>query len=365
MAAQAIQRHHRLWLSLSLGVIVFSSCARALRDDSDFEPLPESLQVKTTQAEIPMAPEPVTALPVSPVAAETAVKAEDSTTPPAVVTKIETPKTKKSLIAKEKKIPLDPKIPFIQAIAWPFGIGEEMKLVLKYGVMEGGRATMKMVDAQELEGNKVLHLHGEIQSSSVLNLFYKVDNAFDTFFLIDSFVPVRQTIKTNESKRWGHSILRLNPKKKEAHYYSKLDRHGKSKLNVDRVVQMTGYAQDLFGSLYFHRFLEAYKRYKFPIHDRWKSWESELIFVKKDSIKVAAGKFQALHYKVIPKLEGLLKAKNEADVWLSDDPKRLILKFKSKLKIGSLSGELESYTPGREILLPPPKLLTPVTVLEK
>ncbi len=374
MASQKIQRKHRLLGLVALGFLV-SSCARDLRSDSDFEPLPDVFSQEITSAEIPVQvrietpeskrldeilggslprPNEKTIEKVELANPELEkLKAEKSVLTPSSTKSSKKPQAK----SVDSKIPAKP-VSFTPA-KWPFGLGEEIKIRLRYGMIEGGLASMKIAAAVDLAGEKVLHITGQVTSSSMVNLFYKVDNTFDSYVTLKNFLPFRQSIRQNESSRWGQSLLTFDYKKKQAHYYQKLDRHKKSKILINRDVELPSFPQDLFGALYFYRFLEAGKNHQFPILDKWKGWNTEMNFLGREEISVPTGKFRALHYQVFPRLEGYLSAKAKVDVWLSDDEYRVILRFKSKLKFGSLTGDLESFKPGSGILLAPPELLTP------
>jgi len=48
------------------------------------------------------------------------------------------------------------------------------------------------------------------------------------------------------------------------------------------------------------------------------------------------------------KTSGIFSEKGQAEVWLSDDPARMLLQVKSRLSFGSLNLYLKSYTPPKE-----------------
>jgi hypothetical protein len=50
----------------------------------------------------------------------------------------------------------------------------------------------------------------------------------------------------------------------------------------------------------------------------------------------------------IIKSRGIFSEGGEAELWITDDDKRIMVQMKSKLKIGSLNLYLRSYTPGNQ-----------------
>jgi hypothetical protein len=63
---------------------------------------------------------------------------------------------------------------------------------------------------------------------------------------------------------------------------------------------------------------------------------------------VPAGEFDAIVIQPIIKTRSgsLFSEEGEAQVWLMDDPSRIMLQMKSNLKIGSINLYLKSYRPG-------------------
>src|SRR5207245_2595149 len=70
-----------------------------------------------------------------------------------------------------------------------------------------------------------------------------------------------------------------------------------------------------------------------------------------DTLNVPAGRFTAFVVQPVINAKGIFSEGGEAQVWLSNDDRRIMLQMKSKLKFGSLNLYLKSYrpptTPGR------------------
>ena len=67
--------------------------------------------------------------------------------------------------------------------------------------------------------------------------------------------------------------------------------------------------------------------------------------LRRERVRVPAGTFNAVVVQPIIKTKGIFSEKGEAQVWLSDDDRRILLQVKSKLKFGSLNLYLKSYRP--------------------
>ena len=121
-------------------------------------------------------------------------------------------------------------------------------------------------------------------------------------------------------------------------------------------------AQDLFGAIYFYRFIDDLKLANFPVHDRWKEWNSELKYLGEEKIQVPAGEFNTLRFSVIPRIAGNLESKGDAELWITNDTRKLLVKFRAKVKIGSITGDLREYVPGKEFSYPLPAMKTPMNL---
>lgn len=72
--------------------------------------------------------------------------------------------------------------------------------------------------------------------------------------------------------------------------------------------------------------------------------------LRRERVKVPAGTFDAIVVRPIIKTRGVFSENGRAEVWITDDSRRLIVQIKSHMKIGSLNLFLKSYQPAA----PPP-----------
>lgn len=343
-------------LALAWGVV---SCAAGLRKSDDIGVVPEGFNQKMEAAEVPTVPASGAAPPVTP--ASSFVEVPKSA--PAKAAPAKKPAAKNAKGAA--KVPPPPvEVPTWNPTAWPYGIGEKIVLVLRYGPLEGGIATMEVKEPQKLDGETVLHFSAHVKSSKVLELFYKVDDTMDTWVGIGDHLPRRQEIRQLESSRWGQRVVLFKQDRHAVRLYSSTNFPDKRPMEeINREDPMTPFAQDVFGALYFYRFAQTSERINFPIHDRYRNWANELTFLGKERIKVPAGEFDTLHFKMFPRVSGQLAPKGDVEIWVMDDPTRVMVQFKAKIKVGSITGELKEFTPGRTPAVPPPRMKTPIDLV--
>lgn len=270
------------------------------------------------------------------------------------------PKIKKTVFSS-KKTTLREWVP----THWPFGLGEKLTYVMRYGVLEGGIVTLEIDEPQKVADEAVLHYVGRVRSSRVLELFYKIDDTIESWVRIKDHLPLRHEIKQLESPKWGRRVVVFDKQTTMAKYYANATYKDGRKEEDRRDVPLLNTPQDVLGALYFYRFMAEPRGANFPIYDRFQNWSNEFVYLGTEDVTVPAGKFRALKYKMNPRITGQLEPKGDVFVWVKDDPSRILLMFKAKIKIGSLTGELKEYKEGTPMPFELPRLRTPTTLNEK
>ena len=65
--------------------------------------------------------------------------------------------------------------------------------------------------------------------------------------------------------------------------------------------------------------------------------------LRRERVRVPAGVFNAIVVQPIIKTTGIFSEGGQAEIWLSDDDKRMMLQMKSRLSFGTLNLFLRSY----------------------
>jgi hypothetical protein len=97
--------------------------------------------------------------------------------------------------------------------------------------------------------------------------------------------------------------------------------------------------------LYFLRTipLEVGKEYSFDRYFRPDRNPVRIQVLRRERIRVPAGTFDAVVIRPIIKARGVFSENGRAEVWLTDDSRRLMIQMKSHMRLGSLSLYLKSY----------------------
>ena len=357
-----------------MGALSFflSQCATDLKSDADLGQAPEEFSQKIEMA-IVEEPKPLDMEKVEPGKAESG-KTETMKSPEPSKAKAEpvvpkakvTPKEKKASAPKETSKSKSKEAPKSLSQSWPISVGEKIQMTLRWGPIEGGVVTLEVKEPKNIDGVPVLHYSGVVKSSKMLQLFYKIDNTIDSWVRVSDLAPLRQEIKQLESSRWGRRVLLFDPESQEVKFYEHMTKESGEVKEIRKVDTMLEGSQDLFGAFYFYRYVQHLRNgFRYPIHDKSKNWNAELRYIQDETIRVPAGIFETKHYKILPKLEGHLEPKGDIDVWLTDDPRNILVQFKAKINVGSITGEMIEYEEGRPVPFELPVWKTPVTELGK
>ncbi len=71
--------------------------------------------------------------------------------------------------------------------------------------------------------------------------------------------------------------------------------------------------------------------------------------LRRERVKVPAGEFSTIVVRPIIKTRGIFSKGGEAEVYLTDDDRRLLVLLRSKLKVGSVILELTDYMEGQPL----------------
>jgi len=235
----------------------------------------------------------------------------------------------------------------IQAAAEPvtaFGPGERLEYVLKWSGIAAGDSVMEVVSGDPHEGAALYQVISIATSRSLVDVFYKVRNRYETHIFPLDGLTRKYLFAMNEGGKKKNRLLLFD---QDAH-------------TVTRIVQEEGEVQsevyeipenchDNLSSLYAVRNQELRVGDSLTINvfEGKKTWELVVDVLAQEDIEVKAGRFTT--FKVHPKLkyEGIFRQKGELHVWMTTDRNHLPVLMKSEVRIGSINAELVRYQLGK------------------
>lgn len=229
-------------------------------------------------------------------------------------------------------------------ISRPFQPGEKLVFELKWTIISAGEATMEVMPFKKVDGNDAYHFVLSARTNKFLDHFYKVRDRINGYTDLDIQHSVFYVKKQREGKTIKDVVVKFDWDAQTAQYTDITKEATKDPISL-----MPG-AFDPLSIFYFTRtrpILLDTTMHR-PVTDGKKCVMGKARIVKREKIKVPAGEFDT--YLMVPDLQhvgGVFKKSPKAkiELWVSADNRRIPVKLKSKVIVGSFTGELISYTP--------------------
>jgi len=227
----------------------------------------------------------------------------------------------------------------VHAPVVPFFPGEKFTYSVEYGFITAGKASLSVEGIDTLQNIPCYHFQSRAWSNPTFSPIFKVDDRVDSYTDIFRLSSLRLEKHLREGKYKKDLLIDFDPILPLA-YYPEGD-----------TLETTPDTQDALSSLYYLRLqeLKVGRTISIPHHDNKKNYPLEIRVLRKERIKVPAGKFTCFVIQPFLKDEGIFKSKGKINIWITDDEKKIPVLVKSSVIIGSVSAKLEKYEPGTAV----------------
>jgi len=226
----------------------------------------------------------------------------------------------------------------------PFQPGEKLIFELKWTVIPAGKATLEVKPITQVDGNNAYHFRMSAKSNRFVDQFYKVRDRIDGYTNMDITRSVFYAKRQREGKTRKNVHVKFDWDSQTAEYTEFIKRAKK------RHIELKPGAFDPLSIFYYTRMLavQVGETLERPVTDGKKCVIGKAKIVRREKIIVPAGEFDT--FLMVPDLQhvgGVFKKSKNAkiELWVSADDRRLPIKLRSEVVVGSFTGELISYTP--------------------
>ena len=222
----------------------------------------------------------------------------------------------------------------------PWGVGEKLEYEVKFGALRVGAGSMEVVGIESLRGREVWHTQFRIKGGT---FFYKVNDLFESWFETGTLASLRHRQDIDEGRRERERVFEIFPDRR---VYT--ENGGQERPSAEAPLDDGSF-------LYFIRTvpLEVGKTYEFNRYFRPDRNPVIIRVVRRETIEVPAGKFDAIVIQPEIKTKGIFSKDGRAEIWLANDSTRAMLQLKSRLSFGSLNLYLKSYRAPKTGLVSP------------
>ncbi len=216
---------------------------------------------------------------------------------------------------------------------WPFAVGERMIFQSKFGWLPVGRAEVVVEARDTVRGHEAYRVRFSVNGGPA---WFGVHDNYTSWFDATSLVSYRYHQDIHEGRYSRNTIYDIFPAQ------GIFTKNGK-----DTSVTVPAPLDDE-SFIYFVRTVplavgQHYEWNRYFVADK----NPVIVDVeRREEIEVPAGKFMCLVLKPTIKTSAMFGEGGHAEIWISDDDRRLIVQMKSGLPFGSLNLYLQSFTLG-------------------
>lgn len=216
---------------------------------------------------------------------------------------------------------------------------ERLVFSIEYFEIPLGEATLEIKDIIFHNGHKAYWFIARAVSAPWLSVFYKVDNKIYSYMDVTSLCSLRFVKDCYEGGYVHGSNISFNQKEHFAYYE-----------DTGRKMEIPPLVQDPLSGFYYLRTrdLKIGESIFIPMHDDEKNWNLEIRVLRREIIDTHFGKRRTIVVRPMLKSSGLFKSERGIWIWLTDDEKRIPVRMKTKIPIGSIVAHLREIKRGEE-----------------
>lgn len=221
----------------------------------------------------------------------------------------------------------------------PFGPGEKVVYRVTYGILgKRGEAVSEVLDVVDVRGRSAYHLNFRLRGG-VLGM-----NVND---VQESWLDVRELY----SHRFRQDLHQVRYERLRTLDFFPAEGVWRRQEKEETGVLATDLPLDDVSFLYWSRTLplEVGATYEF---DRYFKDEGNPVVIRvlrRQTVTVPAGTFNTIVVKPLIRTSGLFSEGGEAEVYYTDDERRMIVMVRTKFSIANMTMQLESYRPGTQL----------------
>ena len=223
----------------------------------------------------------------------------------------------------------------------PFQPGEKLTFQLSWTIIPAGESILEVLPMETIDGIKAYHFLLTATSNAFVDIFYKVRDRIDAYVTADVTHSILYKKKQREGKSVRDIVVNFDWQHKKAQYTN-----FKEKLAP---IEILPGSFDPLSAFYFIRLVDfkGKSTIERPITDGKECIIGRLSIIKKETIHLKTGTYDT--YLIEPELKHIggvfEKSKNaKIQLWVTADKRKIPVKIKSKVAVGSFVGELVSAT---------------------
>lgn len=217
------------------------------------------------------------------------------------------------------------------ALTVPFQVGERLDYELRFGSLKVGNGSMEVREIAQVRGRPAWHTVFTITGGIPL---YRVNDVYESWFDVTTLNSLRFHQFVDEGNYERTRRFEIFPER------------GVFTENDNPEEPTVANPLDDGSFLYFVRTvpLEVGKSYDYPRYFKAAGNPVTIRVVRRETITVPGGTFKTVVLQPTFQTKGIFSKNGKAEVWITDDNRRMMVQMKSKLSFGSLNLYLRGLT---------------------
>jgi hypothetical protein len=205
------------------------------------------------------------------------------------------------------------------------------------GNLTAGTATLEITrENKQIGGRNTIHAIGSGKTTGLIEMFYHIEERFESFIDEEALIPWYFTRKTVENSYEKNDMVTFRHKERLA-------------VSPKKVTTIPENVQDIISAFYFARCIDLTgvkpgKEFAVPFFLDDSVYYSKVRFVGRETVKTKLGKFNCIKIKPMVATGYVFNDPYPVSIWVTDDQNRIPVLVECELSVGSARVELTSYS---------------------
>jgi hypothetical protein len=219
----------------------------------------------------------------------------------------------------------------------PFQAGERLTYDVRFGAIKVGTGRMRVMGIESIRDRPAWHVIFTISGGT---FFYQVDDVYESWMDVLTLNSLRYVQDLDQGQRERKRTFEIFP---ERAVYQEVFKKNREMPSVSDPLDDGSF-------LFYIRTvpLEVGKTYEFNRYFKPDRNPVIIRVLRRERVRVPAGTFNAIVLQPIIKTSGIFSEGGQAEIWLTDDDRRMMVQMRSRLSFGSLNLYLRSYRPSAD-----------------
>ena len=226
-----------------------------------------------------------------------------------------------------------------------FGLGERLEYEISYGFLTAGIVVFEISPYfAVMNGRNCYEITATLVSASSFEWVYKIQDKYKCYLDAEGLFPWRfeQSIKEGDYTKEFTAIF------DNVNNIVRTTTSIKGEKKPDGEFTVTPYSLDIISAFYYARTMNVQNMNNGEtitlnsFYDN-KNYDLKVKILDKESAEVPAGEFRSVIVQPMAEEGALIKKAENIAVWISQDERKLPVKVKLDIIIGSVNAELTSY----------------------